>query len=113
MNVSVASCKTKTGSYYTALPRPVFMKEMVFYPRCQSPYINYYAEYAGDYFPFGKMLREWIPYQEAERYLTTQHERDKETKWDYRGARFYDSDVSRFLSVDPLVGIYPSLSPYT
>jgi RHS repeat-associated protein len=48
----------------------------------------------------------------AERFLTTQHERDKETGLDYRGARFYDSDISRFLSLDPLAREFPSWSAY-
>ena len=31
---------------------------------------------------------------------------------DYRGARFYDSDIGRFLSVDPLAADFASWSPY-
>jgi RHS repeat-associated protein len=61
-----------------------------------------------DYFPYGKVLREF----NQERYLTTQHERDGETALDYRGARYYDCDVARFLSVDPLANKYPSMSTY-
>lgn len=64
-----------------------------------------------DYFPYGKVLREYI--NTPERYLTTQHERDQETGLDYRGARYYDSDVARFLSLDPLAKEYPSLSDYS
>jgi RHS repeat-associated protein len=48
----------------------------------------------------------------GEKYLTTGHERDTETDLDYRGARFYDSDVVRFLSLDPLAAKYANLSPY-
>lgn len=44
--------------------------------------------------------------------MNTQHERDRETGLDYRGARYYDSDVARFLSLDPLAAKYPMLSPY-
>jgi RHS repeat-associated protein len=44
--------------------------------------------------------------------MTTQHQRDTETGLDYRGARFYDCDVARFLSVDPLAVKYPSMSGY-
>ena len=61
-----------------------------------------------DYFPYGKVLREFS----EERYLTTQHERDKNTGLDYRGARYYDSDLGRFLSIDPKAKAYPSLSDY-
>ncbi len=31
---------------------------------------------------------------------------------DYRGARYYDGDVARFLSLDPLAAKYPALSAY-
>jgi RHS repeat-associated protein len=63
-----------------------------------------------DYYPFGKVLRAFT--QESERYLTTQHPRDSETDWDYRGARFYDGDIDRFLGVDPHAESYTSTSPY-
>lgn len=62
------------------------------------------------YTPYGKMLREEV--LNKERFLTTQHERDQETGLDYRGARYYDSDVARFLSLDPHAKDYPSLSDY-
>ncbi len=64
-----------------------------------------------DYFPYGKVLREFQN-GDKERYLTTQHERDSETGLDYRGARYYDGDVGRFLSLDPKASDYPSLSDY-
>jgi len=68
-------------------------------------------QYIADYFPYGKVLREYVN-GDKERYLTTQHERDNETGLDYRGARYYDSDVARFLSLDPLASDYPSWSDY-
>ncbi len=54
-----------------------------------------------DYYPYGKILREYVQGPQ-EKYLTTHHQRDEETGLDYRGARFYDCDVARFLSLDPL-----------
>ncbi len=60
-------------------------------------------EYAADYYPYGKVLREFVN-ERAEKYLTTGNERDQETGLDYREARYYDSDVARFLSLDPLGG---------
>lgn len=65
---------------------------------------------AADYYPYGKVLREYNP--QTEKYLTTHHERDTETGLDYRGARYYDADVARFLSLDPKAVDYPSLSDY-
>ena len=40
-------------------------------------------------------------------------ERDAETGLSYFGARYYSSDLSVWLSIDPMSDKYPSLSPYT
>ena len=40
-------------------------------------------------------------------------ERDPETGLSYFGSRYYSSDLSVWLSVDPMSDKYPSLSPYT
>ena len=40
-------------------------------------------------------------------------ERDPETGLSYFGSRYYSSDLSIWLSVDPMSAKYPSLSPYT
>ena len=47
-----------------------------------------------------------------QRYKFTGKERDSETGLDYFGARYYSSDLSIWLSVDPLASKYPSMSPY-
>ena len=39
-------------------------------------------------------------------------EKDAETGYHYFGARYYNSDLSLWLSVDPMADKYPSLSPY-
>ncbi len=39
-------------------------------------------------------------------------EKDEETQYSYFGARYYHSDISVWLSVDPLADKYPSLSPF-
>jgi RHS repeat-associated protein len=39
-------------------------------------------------------------------------ERDEESGYSYFGARYYDSDISIWLSVDPYASSYPSLTPY-
>ncbi len=64
-----------------------------------------------DYLPYGKVLREYVP-SGPEKFLTTGHERDVETGLDYRGARFYDADVARFLSLDPLAADFADVSAY-
>ena len=42
----------------------------------------------------------------------TGKEKDSETGYYYFGARYYNSDLSIWLSVDPIADKYPSLSPY-
>mgnify|MGYP003417759428 FL=1 len=46
-------------------------------------------------------------------YTFSAKERDVETSLSYFGARYYSSDLSIWLSVDPMSAKYPSLSPYT
>ena len=48
----------------------------------------------------------------AEKHAFSSKERDVETGLSYFGARYYSSDLSIWLSVDPMVDKYPSLSPY-
>ena len=45
-------------------------------------------------------------------YTFSAKERDPETGLSYFGSRYYNSDLSIWLSVDPQVAKYPSLSPY-
>lgn len=40
-------------------------------------------------------------------------EKDAETGYSYFGARYYSSDLSVWLSVDPMADKYPSMSPYS
>jgi len=47
-----------------------------------------------------------------DKYKFTGKERDKESGLDYFGARYYDSEIGRWLSVDPLGSQRPGLSPY-
>ncbi|MDD2594120.1 MAG: RHS repeat-associated core domain-containing protein, partial [Bacteroidales bacterium] len=46
------------------------------------------------------------------RYKFTAKELDNETSYTYFGARYYDSELSGWLNVDPMSDKYPSLSPY-
>ena len=47
-----------------------------------------------------------------DKYKFTEKERDKETDYDYFGARYYDSDLGRGLRVDLLADKYAGWSPY-
>ena len=46
------------------------------------------------------------------RYTFSAKEKDSETGLSYFGSRYYSSDLSIWLSVDPMSGKYPSTSPY-
>ena len=46
-------------------------------------------------------------------YTFSAKEKDVETGLSYFGSRYYSSDLSVWLSVDPMASKYPSLSPYT
>jgi RHS repeat-associated protein len=73
--------------------------------------VNYNLQSGNDYFPYGKILRS---YQngEQDKFLFTSKERDVENGLDYFGARMFDSDISRFLSLDPLQAKCFAYSPY-
>ena len=53
-----------------------------------------------------------IPMLFADYYTFSAKERDAETGLTYFGARYYSSDLSIWLSVDPMSDKYPGLSPY-
>ncbi len=94
---------------YLGNTRMVFTPNIELDPNTNVTTISYNIETLMDYYPYGKVLRQW---GSQEKYLTTQHERDTETNFDYRGARYYDSDIGRFLSLEPKAMEYPSLSHY-
>jgi len=48
----------------------------------------------------------------ADNYTFSAKERDSETGLSYFGSRYYSSDLSIWLSVDPMSAKYPSLPPY-
>jgi len=54
-----------------------------------------------------------LPFCEFDsRYKFTAKELDNETNYTYFGARYYDSDISIWLSVDPMAHERSWLSPY-
>ena len=63
------------------------------------------------YMPFGESFIDQRNSHDI-RFKFTGKERDGETGFDYFGARYYSSDISVWLSVDPLSDLYPSTSPY-
>lgn len=58
---------------------------------------------ARDYYPYGDHINNsYIQSSEPGRYQFTEKERDAETNLDYFGARYYNSSLGMWLSVDPL-----------
>ena len=64
------------------------------------------------YLPFGELFVSQRNCEFDSRYKFTAKELDNETSYTYFGARYYDSELSVWLSVDPMSDKYPSLSPY-
>ena len=67
------------------------------------------------YMPWGEPLLDQRKsgYTYNTRYTFSGKERDEETGYSYFGARYYNSALSIWLSVDPMSDKYPGLSPYT
>ena len=64
------------------------------------------------YLPFGEIFVSQRNSEFNSRYKFTAKELDNETSYTYFGARYYDSDLSLWLSVDPMSDKYPSTSAY-
>ena len=66
-----------------------------------------------NYLPYGE---DWVDVHNSPNYLSRYKyngkEKDPESGLHYYGARYYDSDISQWLSIDPMADKYPSLSPY-
>ncbi|MPL98533.1 hypothetical protein SDC9_44739 [bioreactor metagenome] len=63
------------------------------------------------YLPFGETFVDQQNDYDS-RYTFSAKEKDDETQYSYFGARYYDSDLSVWLSVDPLSDKFYSTSPY-
>ncbi len=64
-----------------------------------------------DYYPFGKESRGSSTSNEPKEQFTGK-ERDIEIGLDYFGARYYNYDLGRWLTLDPLKDKYPNINPY-
>lgn len=65
------------------------------------------------YLPWGEdFVNQRSSHFDGVRYTFSAKEKDTETGYSYFGARYYSSDLSIWLSVDPMAAKYPSLSPY-
>ena len=67
-----------------------------------------------EYLPWGEdLIDQKLSGFDGVRYTFSAKEKDSETGLSYFGSRYYSSDLSIWLSVDPMSDKYPSLSPYT
>jgi RHS repeat-associated protein len=67
-----------------------------------------------DYYPYGMTMEQRSGVGSADRrYQFTGHEKDAVTGLTYAGARTYLTEEGIWMQVDPLVNIYPHLSPYS
>jgi RHS repeat-associated protein len=73
---------------------------------------DFSIEYAADYMPYGKIVREFRNGGNIEKYLLTGKERDQETGYDKYDHRSYDSDIARWISPDVLHAKAPGWTPY-
>ncbi len=64
------------------------------------------------YYSYGQISQSYNNSNPNDKYKFTGKERDTETNYDYFGARYYDSELGRWLQVDPLAAKYPGWSPY-
>ena len=65
------------------------------------------------YLPWGEdFINQRSSHFDGVRYTFSAKEKDSETGLSYFGSRYYSSDLSIWLSVDPMAAKYPSLSPY-
>ncbi len=65
------------------------------------------------YMPFGEHFVNQTSTSWQTRYTFSGKEKDAETEYSYFGARYYDSDLSVWLSVDPMSDKYPNQSAYS
>ena len=91
--------------------------EVYFYHGDHLGSANWITDYTGapiqyiHYAPYGELIDNQQATQYDERYKFTGKERDWETGYDYFGARYWWL-AGTWLSVDPLAGDYPWISPY-
>ncbi len=67
-----------------------------------------------DFYPYGKLMPGRYTTSNDDRNKFTGHELDEEAGLDlsYAGARYLDSEIGTWLSIDPMADSYPGWSPY-
>lgn len=99
-------------------PTTVYENIQFFYATDNLGSVTWVTNSAGNaiqhiqYLPFGELFISQQNSSFDSRYKFSGKELDTETGYSYFGARYLDSDLSIWLSVDPMADKYPGLSPY-
>ena len=118
-----------TDSFPTPAPMLGYLHSLVSKPKAVSTLYFYHPDHLGSaswitniygrtiqhlyYLPWGEDFVNQRTGSFSSMYTFSAKEKDTETGYSYFGARYYSSDLSIWLSVDPMSDNYPSLSPYT
>ncbi len=67
-----------------------------------------------DHYPYGLLMngRNYSSNPEGARFQYTGHQYDGETTFGYHGARYYNRELGRYMSMDPLAAEFASWTPY-
>ncbi len=74
---------------------------------------NYNIVSAQDFDMWGYLLEDRVHNSDSTKHKFTGKERDAENLYDYFGARYYDSRIGRWGTIEPLLDNYPGDSPYS
>ena len=115
-------------SFPTPAPMFGYLHSLVSKPKAVSTLYFYHPDHLGSaswitniygrtiqhlyYLPWGEDFVNQRTGSFSSMYTFSAKEKDTETGYSYFGSRYYSSDLSVWLSVDPMAAKYPSLSPY-
>ena len=117
-----------TDSFPTPTPMLGYLHSLTNHPNTVSTLYFYHPDHLGSaswitniygktiqhlyYLPWGEDFVNQRTGSFSSMYTFSAKEKDTETGYSYFGSRYYNSDLSIWLSVDPMSDKYPSLSPY-
>ena len=117
-----------TDSFPTPAPMLGYLHSLTNHPNTASTLYFYHPDHLGSaswitniygrtiqhlyYLPWGEDFVNQKTTSFSSMYTFSAKEKDTETGYSYFGARYYSSDLSIWLSVDPMAAKYPSTSPY-
>ena len=117
-----------TDSFPTPTPMLGYLHSLTNHPNTVSTLYFYHPDHLGSaswitnihgktiqhlyYLPWGEDFVNQRTTDFSARFTFSAKEKDLETGLSYFGSRYYSSDLSIWLSVDPQAAKYPSLSPY-